>query len=204
MKNIPAFSPPRSRANPLAFRPFLHSITPMEPEGAPAEARSSYLRFIVGKNPSVTLLRIVILTVASLVVFKFKLHTHRVTGESMFPNYKDGQIRLVNRLSYLSGTPQRGDVVAVEFRGTQVLLLKRIVGLPGERFHVFNGDVYINGEKLSEPYAHGKIPSPTGHGFGSTREPINLSPSEYMLIGDNRIVSEGYIKEAKQLVGKVL
>ena len=61
-----------------------------------------------------------------------------------------------------------------------------------------------NNEKLDEPYAHGKIPSPTGKGFGSTREPIQLGPAEYMVIGDNRLVSEGFIKDRRHIVGKVL
>jgi signal peptidase I len=177
----------------------------MNAERSVIEKRSpSWLRFIFGRNPSVTLLRIVVLTAVSLLVFRFVLLPIRVTGESMFPNYKDGQIRFVNRLAYLKGSPQRGDVVALEFRGKQVLLLKRIIGLPGEKFHVFNGEVYINGEKLAEPYARGKILSPSGKGYGSTREPIALGPTEYMVIGDNRTKSEGFIKDTKQIVGKVL
>jgi len=175
----------------------------MEAEGALPENDSPYwLRFIFGKNPSVTLLRIIVLTLVSLIVFKFILLPIRVTGDSMYPTYKNGQIRVVNRIAYTRHTPERGDVVAVEFRGQQVLLLKRIIGLPGERFHVFNGEVYINGEKLSEPYAHGKIAGPTG-GLGTTRQPIDLGPTEYMVIGDNRPISEGFIKDRDQLVGKV-
>jgi signal peptidase I len=164
----------------------------------------SWLKYIFGKNPSVTLARIVVLAVVSIIIFRFILLPIRVTGDSMLPTYRDGQIRLVNRLAYKRAEPQRGDVVAVEFRGQQVLLLKRIVALPGERFHVFNGEVYVDGEKLDEPYARGKIPSPTGKGFGSTREPINLGPTEYMVIGDNRIISEGFIKDTRQILGKVL
>ena len=176
----------------------------MELEGPPPSSSASFGRFIFGKNPSVTLLRIAFLTVASLIVFKFVLLPIRVTGDSMLPTYRDGQIRFVNRLSYWRQVPKRGDIVAVEFQGKRVLLLKRIVGLPGERFHVFNGELYVNGEKLVEPYALGRIPSPNGKGYGSTREAINLGPTEYMVIGDNRVISEGFVKDTRQIVGKVL
>ena len=176
----------------------------MEAEGAQIREQPRYRRFVVGRNPTATLLRILVLAAATLILFKFVLLPIRVTGHSMLPTYKDGQIRFVNRLSYVRQEPRRGDVVAVEFRGKQVLLLKRIVGMPGEKFHVFNGEVYINGEKLDEPYAYGRIPSPTGKGLGSTREAIQLGPTEYMVIGDNRPDSEGFIKDARQIIGKVL
>ncbi|HTG45957.1 MAG TPA: signal peptidase I [Verrucomicrobiae bacterium] len=173
-------------------------------EPSPAARSPNWLRFIYGRNPALTLVRILSLIFISIVVFKFVLLPIRVTGQSMFPTYRNGQIRFVNRLNYLWKAPQRGDIVAVEFQGKEVLLLKRIVGLPGEHFHVFNGELYINGQKLVEPYANGKVLSPNNKGLGSTREVINLGPTEYMVIGDNRPVSEGYIKDGKQIVGKVL
>ncbi len=177
----------------------------MDAAGGPKEFRSPlWSRLIFGKNPNITLLRIFILTMVSIVVFKFILLPIRVTGDSMFPTYKNGQVRFANRLAYLRHSPERGDVVAVDYQGQRVLLLKRIIGLPGERFHVFNGEVYINGELLSEPYAHGKIPGPTGTGLGMTRETINLGPTEYAVIGDNRPISEGFFKYRQQIVGKVL
>lgn len=177
----------------------------MDAEGsAPISRSPGWLRFIFGKRPGLTVARILFLIFVSLIVFKFVLLPIRVTGESMYPTYRNGQVRFVNRLAYTWRKPERGDVVAVEFRGKEVLLLKRIVGLPGERFHVFNGEVYINGEKLKEPYAHGKILSQTNKELGSTREAITLGPTEYMVIGDNRYISEGYFKDQKQIVGKVL
>lgn len=174
----------------------------MDSEGTIGTYSPRFTRFVFGKNPSVTLLRIVVLTIMTLIIFKFVLLPIRVTGESMYPTYKDGQVRFVNRLTYMREEPQRGDVVAVEFRGQQILLLKRIIGLPNERFDVFNGEVFINGKKLTEPYANGKILS--GTGLGSTTQSINLGATEYMVIGDNRPVSEGYVKDRKQIVGKVL
>jgi signal peptidase I len=174
----------------------------MDAEGAQSSP-PLWLRLVFGKNPSVTLVRILLLIIVSLVVFKFILIPIRVTGDSMYPTFKNGQIRFVNRFAYLRHPPQRGDVVAVEFQGQRVLLLKRIVGLPNERFSVFNGDVYINGELLSEPYAHGKITYEPTRRPGTTTTPINLGPTDYEVIGDNRPVSEGYQKDRVQIIGKV-
>jgi signal peptidase I len=174
----------------------------MQTEAAPEQVHTPFwLRFIFGRNPSWTLVRILFVVFVTLIVFKFILLPIRVTGESMFPNYQNGQVRFVNRLAFKKHPPRRGDVVAVEFEGREVLLLKRIIGLPGETFQVRDGDVFINGRPLDEPYANGKI-SVTNR-LGST-DPIPLGPDEYMVIGDNRSISEGYIKKQSEIVGKVL
>jgi signal peptidase I len=143
--------------------------------------------------------------IASLVVFKFILLPVRVTGDSMFPTYRNGQIKFVNRIAYSRNDPQRGDVVAVlydELVGKEVLLLKRVIGLPGETFQVQNGEVLINGQKLAEPYANGKIPSNVKNRLGYT-DPIPLGPKEYMVLGDNRNISEGFIRQRREILGKV-
>jgi signal peptidase I len=176
----------------------------METE-APREPTSKgpyWLRYVFGRNPAWTLVRILFVTFVVLVLFKFVLLPIRVTGDSMFPNYRNGQIKFANKLAYLKHPPKRGDVVAVEFAGREVLLLKRIVGLPGETVQVKSGDVYINGKRLEEPYANGKIPAPDRNRLGRS-DPIPLGPSEYMVVGDNRPISEGYIKQEREIIGKV-
>jgi signal peptidase I len=172
-------------------------------DAPPSTSENAWRQFVFGRDPRWTLARIIIACVTTLLVFKFWLLPIRVTGESMFPTCINGEVKLVNRLAYLHHTPKRGDIIAVEFQGRDVLLLKRIVGLPGEVFQVRNGYIFVNGKKLDEPYVNGRILGPNNRGYGSS-EPIPLGPTEYMVLGDNRHVSEGYIKDADQIVGKVL
>lgn len=164
---------------------------------------SSLLRFVFGRNPGWTIARILFVVLVTLVVFKFILVPIRVTGESMLPTYRNGQIKFVNKLAYKSKSPQRGDVVAVEFRGKQILLLKRVIALPGETFQVRDGEVFINGKPLEEPYTQGKIPAQNGKGVGHT-DPIPLGPDEYMILGDNRDLSEGFFNKRRDIIGKIL
>ena len=70
----------------------------------------------------------------------------------MLPTYHDGQINFLNRLAYLRHEPQRGDVVGIRYSGDSILLLKRIVGLPGEEVSFDEGKLFINGKPLEEPY----------------------------------------------------
>ena len=76
-----------------------------------------WVRFILGRNPGWTLLRILVVILLVLIVFKFVLLPIRVTGHSMWPTFHNGEIKFVNRLSYLRQKPKRGDIVAVEYAG---------------------------------------------------------------------------------------
>lgn len=77
----------------------------------------------------------------------------RVDGFSMVPTLQNGEYILVNKLSYKTGQPARGDIIVFRLPGDESQdLIKRVIGLPGDTVHVSDGVVTINGEKLAEPY----------------------------------------------------
>lgn len=174
----------------------------MDNASAPASYQAPvWLRFILGKNPGWTLLRILLVVLITLVVFKFLLLPIRVTGHSMWPTFHNGEIKFVNRLSYLRQKPKRGDIVAVEYAGEGAVLLKRVIALPGEVFQVVEGKVHVNGQPIEEPYAFGKIPN---EGRPGTSNLLKLEPDQYLLWGDNRPDSEGFLKYENQIIGSLL
>lgn len=161
-----------------------------------------FLRALLGRRPKWTLVRVAALVVLSFVVFKFVLRPIRVEGISMAPTYRPGSINFINKLAYRWSDPQRGDVVAVRFAGESVFLLKRIVGLPGERVTLDGGVVYVNGERLEENYV--KL-----WGRSYWRKTWELEGDEYLVIGDNRalVSDETHYKGAarrERIIGKVL
>jgi signal peptidase I len=124
-----------------------------------------------------------------------------VDGQSMEPNFHNGQYILVNRWQYNFGIPERGDPVVLRFPGDpeHKKYIKRIIGLPGEHIQIINGFVYINGKKLNEPY----IPA------GILTEPNLdrvLGEDDYFLLGDNRYNSSDSriwgICPKRDLIGK--
>ena len=145
-------------------------------------------------------MRIVVLAVSCIVVFKFILLHIRIEGISMLPTYQDGSTHFVNRLAYLWHEPQRGDVVSIRLAGTHVMYMKRIIGLPGETVAFANGQVLINGETLDEPYEklHCDWNLP----------PEKLGPNEYFVVGDNRSMPPENHEHGKarrdRIVGKLL
>lgn len=77
----------------------------------------------------------------------------RVDGYSMTPTLQNGEYILVNKLAYKTGEPQRGDIVVFVYPANpQEDLIKRVIGLPGERVSIHNGVVSIDGIQINEPY----------------------------------------------------
>ena len=166
-------------------------------ETSPREVTSWWGRALVGRRPRRTLARVAALVVVSFILFKFVFIPIRVEGTSMTPTYRNGRLNLINRLAYRWHAPRRGDVVAVRADGTYTVLLKRIVGLPGERVAIRRGRVLVNGQALDEPYARGReISAPPG-GYV-------LGDDEYFVIGDNRDVSVYFKVHRDEILGRAL
>jgi signal peptidase I len=159
----------------------------------------------IGRRPKRTLARLAALVAVSAVVFKFALLPIRVTGISMEPAFHDHAVNFINRLAYVRGEPQRGDVVGLRLSTNatgafHVLLLKRLVGLPGETISFSGGHLRVNGEPLEEPYL--KLPS-----YWNLPDKT-LGPDNYYFVGDNRSMPpaqhEHGVATRSQIVGRVL
>jgi signal peptidase I len=111
----------------------------------------------------------------------FNLST--VDGQSMEPTLKQDEWLFVNKISYYLGAPGRGDIVIIEDpfgegdRGR--LLVKRIVGMPGDRIEITSQKLYVNGELADEPYTDSPIQDMN---YG----PEIIRENHYFVMGDNR------------------
>ena len=103
-----------------------------------------------------------------------------VSGHSMDYTLEDGQKLWVNRLPWVSY--ERGDVVIARENGTPIV--KRVIGVPGDRVQFVGDDLYVNGQLIQEPYV-----TDVNYDKGMLKEVINLGDDEYILLGDNRDVS---------------
>jgi signal peptidase I len=159
------------------------------------------LRILIGRKPKRTLVRIGVLIVASFVTFKFILLPIRMEGISMKPTYQNGRFNLVNTWAYRWTKPRRGDVVSITFTGRSAMLLKRIIGLPGERVAIRQGIVSINGNPLDEPYLK-EFRAPWN------RQEVQLRLDEFFVIGDNRSMPARFHEfgevTRRRIVGKVV
>jgi len=102
-----------------------------------------------------------------------------VRGSSMTPGIHDGDRILVETWSYFFDDPGRGDVVVLRYPlDPSIDYIKRIVGVPGDRVTCAGGEVWVNGERLDEPY----VAFPDAGCWLS----ITVEPDQYFVLGDNR------------------
>lgn len=113
---------------------------------------------------------------------RFVVSVSIIQETSMSPTLKHGEYYLVNKYLYHFTPPKRGEIVA--FRETPYAsegYVKRVIGLGEETLTLQGGDVFVNGQRLIEPYVIGKTYPDMG--------PIRLKKDTYFLMGDNRLDS---------------
>jgi signal peptidase I len=109
----------------------------------------------------------------------FLAQATQVQGQSMEPNLHTAQRLVVEKVTYRFHGPRRGDIVVIDLPAAGPdLLIKRVIGLPGETVSSKGGQVFINGEPLEEPY----IRNPGGR---DVTEQI-VPPLHVLVMGDNR------------------
>lgn len=114
---------------------------------------------------------------------------HKIKGDSMQPNYPDGEFLLTEKVTYRFNSPKRGDVIV--FRAPineEDDYIKRIIGLPGEKVSIKNGHVYINNTMLKETY----LPSSSytsGGLFLPNNKEVVVPQDHFFVLGDNRSYS---------------
>lgn len=130
---------------------------------------------------------LVALTAAGLVAARrARLEPMLVRGTSMAPTLVPGQRIAV---APLAGRPARGTVVVVRVSrpGEDLEVVKRVVGLPGERVRLVAGRLEVDGQEVPEPWLD-RRPGPWHRGGGADLD-VLLGQDEYLVLGDHRAAS---------------
>lgn len=141
---------------------------------------------------------------AYLLVFQ----PHKIDGRSMEPNFHDKEYLLTNKVPFviLKKNPNRGDVVvfkAPEDRTKE--FIKRVIGLPGEKVAIHDGQIYINDKLLVEGYLPTGLKTEGAYDLQNEQEVV-VPAGEFFVLGDNRANSSdsrywGFIPY-KDILGK--
>jgi signal peptidase I len=187
---------PEEESTPPPVQP-IYQISPAEPDWAvytqpdlpsepPMEEKPSLWRtaWAVTREVGET----IILTLIIFFLIQTVIRNFRVVGTSMVNNLHDGQYLIIDKLTYSAlftdmlglGGPQRGDVIVFEPPNRPGEdYVKRIIGLPGETVEIKQGQVFINGQPLAEPFQ----PMP---GTYTMPNPVVVPEGQLFVLGDNR------------------
>lgn len=131
----------------------------------------------------------------AIVLRTFVFQMALVNQISMNPTLYEGQMLVISKINYLAGNPQRGEIVVLKDEAENKLLIKRVIGLPGEKIQLKDGKVYINSKELQPDYTS----FPT---YAYTQEQWTLPAGEYFVLGDNREHSRDSRSENVGLVNR--
>jgi len=126
----------------------------------------------------------VVFLIAAFTLLEMTIPRSIVQSISMEPNLIEDQRLVISRVSYLIGSPQRGDIVVFlppNHPAGEPPLIKRLIGLPGETVEIHDTAVYINGVRLEEPYLN----EPCDLTHCGERVWV-LGADAYFMMGDNR------------------
>jgi len=142
------------------------------------------------KSHILELIEFVAITAAIVIVIHFFIaEPHEVSGNSMLPNFQTYDYVLTNKIGSRFSNPNRGEVVILKNpRDTDVVLIKRVVGLPNETIKIERGNLYINNQMLSESYLDKNMTTPAGN-FLTEGVPYLIPDNSYIVLGDNRTAS---------------
>jgi signal peptidase I len=102
---------------------------------------------------------------------------YRIDGNSMNPTLLNGEYLLISNFAYQLDEPERGDIIVFRHPRSELNLIKRVIGLPGDMVEIQNGQVTVNGILVDEPY----IQAPPTYNSSWV-----VPSDEYFVLGDNR------------------
>ncbi|HEX3032383.1 MAG TPA: signal peptidase I [Bacillota bacterium] len=127
---------------------------------------------------------LVIAAILATIIRVFLYQPFYIPSGSMEPNLKPGDRIIVNKFLYRFTEPKRGDVMVFKYpKDPDRDFIKRVIGLPGDVVELRDSQLYINNQRVDEPYLPKGLVVPD---FG----PVTVPKDSYYMFGDNRNNSE--------------
>lgn len=122
----------------------------------------------------------IVVIIVVILIKAFIVSPIRVNGTSMNNTLHDKDIMILNKVNYKLNKIKRFDIVVIETK--EELLVKRVIGLPGEKIEYKNNKLYVNDNYIEEKFYHKKTDNYSLDQLESKVVPDNY----YFVLGDNR------------------
>lgn len=142
-----------------------------------------------------------------LVIYIFLFRPFQVKGQSMFPNFHDNQYVLTNIIVLRFKDPKLGDVIVFKAPpDPEKDYIKRVIGIPGDKVRIQDGDVYLNEKKLNQSLYLKPDVRTNAQAFLAESQEVIVPPESYFVLGDNRPFSSdsrdwGFVPK-KNIIGE--
>ena len=142
-----------------------------------------------------------------LVIYFIIARPFQVSGDSMFPTYKDKEYIFTNIIGLKMGHLNKGDVIVFKAPvDSSKDFIKRVIGMNGDTVEIKEGSVYVNGERLNEQSYLSSDVKTFGGTFLPENAPKKVPTGEIFVMGDNRANSSdsrewGFLKKS-EVIGK--
>lgn len=149
---------------------------------------------------------VVIALVIVIPIRYFLFQPFFVKGQSMEPNFENGDYLLIDEISYRFREPQRGEVIVFKYpNDISQRYIKRIIGLPGETVEISGGQITVYSAEGTKLLDESEYLSQLEYTSGNIL--MTLNEDEYFVLGDNRLASAdsrrwGSLPE-KDIIGRV-
>lgn len=159
------------------------------------------------KDFSFDTIKIVVISLIIIIgIRSFVMQPFFVNGQSMEPNFHDGDYLIVNEIGYKFDDPRRGDVIVFHYpNDPRQFFIKRIIGLPGEKIEIKNNEIVIYNKEHPDGFSLAEFYIPKSAVI-SKNHSKELKNDEYYVLGDNRIASSDSrvwgVLEKHHIVGK--
>jgi signal peptidase I len=133
---------------------------------------------------------VLLLALGLYLVINFAIQTVHVIGSSMYPTVTDNDYLIATKIDYRLHPPQRGDIIIMRdpYDNTKDFI-KRVIAVPGDHLVIRQGQVFINGHLLQEPYINSEPWTENADWpLEQTADPqgVLIGPNQYFVMGDNR------------------
>ena len=143
-----------------------------------------------GRGVLTEVAEVLVLALGLYLIINFAIQTVHVIGSSMFPTVVDQDYLVATKIDYRLHPPSRGDVIIMrDPYDNSRDFIKRVVGVPGDRILIRQGQVFVNGHLLREPYLNSEPWTENADwplGQTADSQGVLMKSDEFFVMGDNR------------------
>ena len=145
------------------------------------------------KKTMMAILEFIVVCLAIVFVFKGIIMPIKVDGSSMYPTLHDGDLAFMSRLDLNSKQIKRFDIVTLDCKQLDNVIIKRVIGLPGEKIVYKDDQLYINDEKIEEAFLDVSYIEQVKKDYNircfTENFEYTVGDDEIFVLGDNRLNS---------------